>query len=41
VDAGGWEEDTYNFILCGNALCFAITSGLIAGENAAKYAMGI
>jgi fumarate reductase flavoprotein subunit len=37
VDTGGWEEDTYNYILAGTALCFAVTSGLIAGENAAKY----
>jgi fumarate reductase flavoprotein subunit len=37
IDTGGWETDTYNVELAGAALGFAINSGRIAGENAAKY----
>jgi len=29
--------DTYCYLLSGNTLGFAINSGRIAGENAAKY----
>jgi fumarate reductase flavoprotein subunit len=36
-DAGGWESDTYCYILSGTAFAFAINSGRMAGENAAKY----
>jgi fumarate reductase flavoprotein subunit len=39
-DTGGWESDTYCIILSGNAFSFAINSGRIAGENAAKYISG-
>jgi fumarate reductase flavoprotein subunit len=35
-DTGGWESDTYSLILSGFAFGFAINSGRIAGENAAK-----
>jgi fumarate reductase flavoprotein subunit len=37
-DAGGWEGDTYDLDLSGFAFGFAVNSGRIAGENAAKYA---
>lgn len=40
VDVGGWESDTYNAILSGSTLGFAINSGRIAGENAVKYISG-
>jgi fumarate reductase flavoprotein subunit len=36
-DTGGWVSDTYCFVLTGTALAFALNSGRIAGENAAKY----
>ena len=36
ADAGGWESDTYCDRFSGAALSFAINSGRIAGENAAK-----
>lgn len=36
-DTGGWETDTYNVHLSGTTCGFAINSGRIAGENAAKY----
>lgn len=39
VDTGGWESDTYNVILSGTTFGFAINSGRIAGENAAKYVL--
>ena len=39
VDTGGWESDTYNAVLSGSTLGFAINSGRIAGENATKYAL--
>jgi len=39
-DAGGWESDTYNYVLSGTALAFAINSARIAGENAAGYVAG-
>ena len=35
--AGGWQSDTYCIILAGSTLGFAVNSGRIAGENAAKY----
>ena len=38
--AGGWESDTYCMSLAGSAFGFAINSGRIAGENAAKYVLG-
>ena len=38
TDTGGWESDTYNPILAGSTLGFAINSGRIAGENAALFA---
>jgi len=36
-DTGGWEPDTYNINLAGSTMGFAINSGRIAGENAARY----
>jgi flavocytochrome c len=36
-DTGGWIADTYNYVLSGTALAFAINSSRIAGENAATY----
>jgi fumarate reductase flavoprotein subunit len=39
-DTGGWVSDTYCFVLTGTALAFALNSGRIAGENAAKYVSG-
>jgi fumarate reductase flavoprotein subunit len=40
VDTGGWEADTYNYRISGTSIGFAIGSGRIAGENAAKYVLG-
>ena len=37
-DTGGWECDTYNANLPGSTFGFAINSGRIAGESAARYA---
>jgi succinate dehydrogenase/fumarate reductase flavoprotein subunit len=37
VDVGGWTSDTCCAALPGTAFGFAINSGRIAGENAAKY----
>lgn len=37
VTTSGWEPETYCIILSGNAFGFAINSGRIAGESAAKY----
>ncbi len=37
-DTGGSQPDTYCLILAGSTLGFALNSGRIAGENAAKYA---
>ena len=39
-DTGGWQPETYNQILAGSAFSFAINSGRIAGENAAKIIKG-
>jgi len=39
-DTGGWESDTYCYILSGTAFAFAINSGRIAGENAARHVSG-
>lgn len=39
VTVGGWQSDTYCFILSGSTFGFAINSGRIAGENAAKYVL--
>jgi fumarate reductase flavoprotein subunit len=36
----GWETDDYCWVLCGSAFGFAINSGRIAGENAARYVKG-
>jgi fumarate reductase flavoprotein subunit len=38
LDANSLYGDSYAFILPGNTMGFAINSGRIAGENAAKYA---
>jgi fumarate reductase flavoprotein subunit len=38
VDANNLYKDSYEFYLCGGTMGFAITSGKIAGENAAQYA---
>jgi fumarate reductase flavoprotein subunit len=40
VDTGGWEWDTYNITLAGHSFGFAVNSGRVAGENAAKYVLG-
>jgi fumarate reductase flavoprotein subunit len=40
VTTAGWEPKTYCIILSGSAFGFAINSGRIAGENAAKYVRG-
>lgn len=37
VCVGGWESDTYCYILSGSTLGFAFNSGRIAGENAVTY----
>ncbi len=34
---GGWESDTYNVHLSGSGLGFALNSGRIAAERAARY----
>ena len=36
-DTGGFESNTYNVLLPGSTFGYAINSGRIAGENAAKY----
>ena len=36
-DTGGWESDTYSLALPGMTFGFAINSGRIAGDNAAKF----
>ena len=38
-DAGGWEPETYDLALAGFAQGFALNSGRIAGENAAKFSL--
>jgi len=40
VDAGGYEADTYNCRMSGTSIGFAVTSGRIAGQNAAQYVKG-
>lgn len=37
IDAGGWQPETYNILLPGTTLGFAINSGRIAAENAVRY----
>jgi len=39
VCVGGWESETYCYILSGSTVGFALNSGRIAGENAAEYAL--
>jgi fumarate reductase flavoprotein subunit len=39
VDAGGWAGDTYYANNAGGTLGFALNSGRIAGENAAKFCL--
>lgn len=39
-DAGGWNGKTYLMNFSGNGLSFVITSGRMAGENAAKFVSG-
>lgn len=36
-DTGGWIADTYNYVVTGTALAFALNSSRLAGENAAEY----
>lgn len=36
-DTGGWELDTYNALLTGATVSFALSSGRICGEYAARY----
>jgi len=38
-DTGGWESDTYCLSLSGSTFGFALNSGRIAGENAARYVL--
>lgn len=40
VDSGGWESPTYCWLISGHAFGFSVYSGRIAGENAARFAMG-
>jgi fumarate reductase flavoprotein subunit len=40
VDSGGWESATYCWHIPGHAFGFSVYSGRIAGENAAKFALG-
>ncbi len=37
VDTGGIDADTYNFGLPGHSFGFALSSGRIAGKEAAKF----
>jgi len=39
VDTGGVDSDTYNFHLPGHSFGFALSTGLIAGVNAAAYTL--
>ena len=39
VETGGTDSDTYNANLTGYSFGFAINSGRIAGESAAKYVL--
>ena len=39
-DTGGWVSDTYDINLAGVTFGYAINSGRMAGENAAKYVLG-
>ena len=39
--AGGWESDTYCLELSGSAFGFALNSGRIAGENAARLRLRV
>jgi fumarate reductase flavoprotein subunit len=41
VVAGGWQGDAYCAVTSGAASGFAVSSGRIAGENAAKFALGL
>jgi fumarate reductase flavoprotein subunit len=39
IDTGGVDADTYNYNLPGHSFGFAISTGRLAGKEAAKYAM--
>jgi fumarate reductase flavoprotein subunit len=39
-ETGGWQPETYNIELAGGTFGFAVNSGRIAGEGAAKYVLG-
>jgi fumarate reductase flavoprotein subunit len=39
VCVGGWESETYCYLLSGSTAGFALNSGRIAGENSAAYAL--
>jgi fumarate reductase flavoprotein subunit len=41
VAAGGWQGDAYCAVTSGAASGFAVNSGRIAGENAAKFTLGL
>jgi fumarate reductase flavoprotein subunit len=41
VDIGGVDADTYNLHLSGHSFGFSVSSGRIAGENAARYVTGV
>jgi len=40
TDANSIHADSYTFIMPGNSMGFALNSGRIAGESAAKYVKG-
>ena len=41
VITSGWESETYCSDLNGSAFGYAINSGRIAGENAAKFVLSV
>ncbi len=40
VCVGGWQSETYCFALTGSMFGFALNSGRLVGDNAAKHALG-
>lgn len=36
-NASGWDYGNYNFRHPGSTICFALCSGFLAGQSAAKY----
>ena len=39
ADSGGWEADTYNYLLTGHSISFSISAGRIAGQSAASFVL--